>query len=70
MLQLDGRPLKLDEIKSVADQKVQVSLAPSAIERMAASRRIVESILSSGKSVYGVNTGFGKLSDVSIAKVT
>jgi histidine ammonia-lyase len=33
---------------------------------MAASRATIESILAAGQTVYGVNTGFGKLSDVRI----
>ncbi len=33
---------------------------------MEASRRIVEQIVSDGRIVYGVNTGFGKLADVHI----
>ena len=41
-------------------------LAVSARERMEASRRTVERIIEEGRVVYGVNTGFGKLSDISI----
>ncbi len=33
---------------------------------MAASRATIEDILAAGQTVYGVNTGFGKLSDVRI----
>ncbi len=33
---------------------------------MAASRAPIEEILAEGQTVYGVNTGFGKLSDVRI----
>ena len=31
-----------------------------------ASRELIEGILAAGQTVYGVNTGFGKLSDVRI----
>lgn len=34
--------------------------------RMTASRATIEEILAAGQTVYGVNTGFGKLSDVRI----
>ncbi len=33
---------------------------------MAASRRVIERLAASGEAVYGVTTGFGKLSDVAI----
>jgi len=43
-----------------------VSLATSARARMEASRGVVERIVAESRVVYGVNTGFGKLSDVMI----
>jgi histidine ammonia-lyase len=35
--------------------------------RIGSSRELIEGILAEGQTVYGVNTGFGKLSDVRIA---
>lgn len=66
MLTLNGQSLTLEEINEVAQGRLQVSLADEARERITASRRIVEDITNSGRIVYGVNTGFGKLSDVHI----
>jgi histidine ammonia-lyase len=63
---LDGQRLSLDAIETVALDNAHVALAPSAIARMAESRDTIESILDAGMTVYGVNTGFGKLSDVRI----
>jgi histidine ammonia-lyase len=34
---------------------------------MAASRKLIEEIIAKGQTVYGVNTGFGKLADVRIS---
>ncbi len=65
-LVLDGRALSLAEIDSLSDAKCQVEIAPQALERVALSRQVIESILKTGESVYGVNTGFGKLADVRI----
>ena len=45
----------------------EASLAEAARARMAASRAAVESIVAESRVVYGVNTGFGKLSDVTVA---
>jgi histidine ammonia-lyase len=65
-LELDGRPLSLDEIVTVAVDGGAVSIAPSAYPRMEASRAVVEDLLARGETAYGINTGFGKLSDVRI----
>jgi histidine ammonia-lyase len=65
-LVLDGQPLTLTEIEGVALDARPVEIAPEALERMATSRALIEEILAAGETVYGVNTGFGKLSDVRI----
>jgi histidine ammonia-lyase len=66
MLELDGQRLTLEEVARVARGDGSVSLAASARERMGASRRVVERIIAESRVVYGVNTGFGKLSDVTV----
>ena len=66
MLELDGQKLSLEQVARVARGEEQVSLAASARERMAASRAAVERIVAESRVVYGVNTGFGKLSDVTV----
>ena len=43
-----------------------MGLATSAVARVDASRQLIEKILEKEVAVYGVNTGFGKLSDVRI----
>lgn len=65
-LELDGRPLSLDEIVAVSVEGRGVAIAPSAYPGMAASRAVVEKLLERGETAYGINTGFGKLSDVRI----
>lgn len=67
MLHLDGQMLKLEEIARVARDAEAVLLTEEARQRMEASRRVVERILAEGRTVYGVNTGFGKLADVRIS---
>ncbi len=66
MIELNGQPLTLEQINAVAKGKESVSLSDEAREKMNASRRVIEEIIESGQIVYGVNTGFGKLSDVHI----
>ena len=65
-LYVDGRRLTLSEIESVAANARPVAIAPAAIARVVASRQVIETIISNGQTVYGVNTGFGKLADVRI----
>jgi histidine ammonia-lyase len=67
MLELDGQRLTLEEVEGVARGDLRVALAPGARARVEDARRVVEKILSDGRVVYGVNTGFGKLADVRIA---
>jgi len=63
---LDGQPLSLAEIEAVSLAACPVAIAPAALARVAASRELIEEILATGQTVYGVNTGFGKLADVRI----
>jgi histidine ammonia-lyase len=68
MLELDGQKLSLAQVVAVARDKDQVSLSSTARARVEQSRKVVEEIVAEGRTVYGVNTGFGKLSDVRIEK--
>src|SRR5437762_1850401 len=67
-MQLDGQPLTLSEIAGVALENVPVEVSPSAHPRVLASRKVIEKIIARGAAVYGVSTGFGKLSDVRIPR--
>jgi histidine ammonia-lyase len=66
MIELNGQRLTLSEIVAVAHGREHVALADEARARAARARAVVEEIVAAGRTVYGVNTGFGKLSDVSI----
>jgi histidine ammonia-lyase len=66
-LELSGQALSVHQIAEVAAGRLPVSLAQTARERVSRSREIVERVISEGRIVYGINTGFGKLSEVHIA---
>ncbi|MCA1612937.1 MAG: histidine ammonia-lyase [Acidobacteria bacterium] len=68
MLELNGQQLSLEEVERVARGGEQVALAGAARGRVEAARATVERILEEGRVVYGVNTGFGKLSDVVVPR--
>src|SRR5690349_4682040 len=65
MIQIDGNTLTLEAMRDVACG-AEVGVADGVRERVALSRRVVDRILTADEPVYGINTGFGKLSDVRI----
>ena len=65
MIEIDGTSLTLEQTAAVAGGEA-VALSPSARPAIESARRFVEEIVDSGEVVYGINTGFGKLADVSI----
>ncbi|HTG27411.1 MAG TPA: histidine ammonia-lyase [Methylomirabilota bacterium] len=64
---LTGNDLSFEQLRAVALQHESVSLHPSAIERMNTSRAVVDKLVASGATAYGINTGFGKLASVRIS---
>jgi histidine ammonia-lyase len=66
-IQLDGRSLSIAEVVRVArDPRITVGVDPGARARLNASRRAVEAAIADGRTMYGINTGFGKLANVII----
>ncbi|HET8623921.1 MAG TPA: histidine ammonia-lyase [Gemmatimonadales bacterium] len=64
---LDGRSLSVGEVVRVArDPAVPVTVDAGARQRLQASRRAVEAAIASGQTMYGINTGFGKLANVRV----
>ncbi|HKW62566.1 MAG TPA: histidine ammonia-lyase [Candidatus Acidoferrum sp.] len=64
---LTGNDLTFAQLYGVALRGETVGLAPAAVERMNASRAVVERLVASGATAYGINTGFGKLASVRIS---
>jgi histidine ammonia-lyase len=64
---LTGNDLTFEQLHGVALRGELVELAPAAIERMKASRAVVDRLVASGTTAYGINTGFGKLASVRIS---
>jgi histidine ammonia-lyase len=67
-VELNGQALTLEQIAAVAIGGEHVAISPAARPRIEASRKIVEQIVARNAIIYGVNTGFGKLSDVRVPK--
>ena len=66
-LELNGQPLSLEQINYVASGGMKAAIAAAARPRIAASLGVVNRIIASNETAYGINTGFGKLSDVRIS---
>jgi histidine ammonia-lyase len=64
-VELFGPGVTVSDVVRVARDGDQVVLTTEALERMAASRAIVER-LAEGEPVYGISTGFGALATVAI----
>ncbi len=63
---LDRDGLTIDGLVAAARFGCSITLDPGALEEMERSRRLVEKWVSEAKTIYGVTTGFGLLSDVVI----
>ena len=66
MVLLDGHSLTLDALERMARDREPVAIAPEAAARVRAARAVVVDHLARATPVYGVNTGFGALADVTI----
>ncbi len=65
-VELDGQALTLEEMAAVASEHCSVTISVGACRRMKAARSVVEAVVARGDTVYGINTGFGKLAEVPI----
>jgi histidine ammonia-lyase len=63
-LVLTGDNLKLEDAEAILQGRVeQLTLASAARRRVERSRRCLERLMATGDTIYGVNTGFGKLAN-------
>jgi histidine ammonia-lyase len=67
-VELNGQALTLTDIAAVAHNGEAVEVSSLAQPRILASHKVVEQIIARDAVVYGVTTGFGKLSDVRIPR--
>jgi Histidine ammonia-lyase len=65
---IDGSSLSIDDVSDVACKGATVSLSPDARARMSRTQTVISDIVRRGDVVYGVTTGFGKLSEIAIPR--
>lgn len=68
MIELTGNTLTINQLKEILYGDKKVTIAKESLEKVKASRVAVEKIVAGDESVYGINTGFGKFSNVKIAE--
>jgi histidine ammonia-lyase len=64
-VEIGDRPLTIDAIVAVADG-AEVALTAGAVERIVASRQVVDALVGGEELIYGLNTGLGNLRDVRV----
>lgn len=64
---IDGNSLTLENLNEVNAVDLNIDLAAEARDKMLACRQVIEHAMDAGQVIYGVNTGFGKFSDVQIS---
>ena len=65
---LDGTQLTLEQVGRASRGGASIGIAKAARERVRAARRLVDRIAEGTVPTYGINTGFGTLAEVSIAR--
>ncbi|MGO1470053.1 MAG: histidine ammonia-lyase [Tissierella sp.] len=65
---IDGKSLNLENFIQVTRGKQKVEISEDAKKKINKARDLVEKIVAEEKVTYGINTGFGKFSDVVISK--
>ena len=66
VLGIDG--LTLEQLVAIARTGARVRLAADAARRISDARKLVDGWIKEEKTIYGVTTGFGALSDVAISR--
>jgi histidine ammonia-lyase len=65
---IDGNSLTTEQVLAVARKNVPVHLSVAGKANILKSRKAVEKIVLEGLTVYGVTTGFGKFSEVTVSR--
>lgn len=66
MVELNGKLLTLKMVKEILAENLKVTASEESLAIAQKSRDAVDKIVADKKVVYGINTGFGKFSDVPI----
>ncbi|MCY0851118.1 MAG: histidine ammonia-lyase [Thermoplasma acidophilum] len=68
MIEIDGRSLRVEDVYAVAVEYDRVSISDDTLKAVEEKHEAFLKLINSGKTVYGVNTGFGSLLNVHIER--
>src|SRR5687768_4133990 len=68
MILLDGHSLTIEDLVAIAHGGARVGIADAAVAQVRRAREIVDGHAAGTAPVYGINTGFGSLAEVAIAR--
>lgn len=68
IIKIDGNSLTIEDVVAVARFGAKVEIDENQKPEIIKSREYVENALANGQAIYGINTGFGKFSNVSISE--
>ena len=68
MIIITGQTLTLNDLVAVCREHEAVALSAESREKIQSSRAVVDQLVEDEAVVYGITTGFGKFSDVSISQ--
>ena len=66
-LTIDNQLVTLAELREVWLAPVTATLGANAKRRIVASNEVIDKVVAGGETVYGINTGFGRLANVCIS---
>lgn len=67
-IEIDGNFLDVEDLINTGMGLYHVKLSEDAVKNVIRSRKIIDDIVEGEKTVYGVNTGFGRFANVRISK--
>jgi len=65
-IMIDGNSLSLEQFEDVALRNVPVRLSDASLKAVTKCREYVDKVISENQTVYGLTTGFGKFSTITI----
>ncbi|WP_036729995.1 histidine ammonia-lyase [Peptoniphilus mikwangii] len=68
VIKINGNDLTIEDVVAVARFGAKVEIDENQKAAILTSRQYVEDALANGQAIYGINTGFGKFSTVSISE--
>ncbi len=67
IIELNGNNFSLEDLVRIARHNAGVSIAPESVSKINKARDLIARWVKNGERIYGVTTGFGALSEVTIS---